>query len=625
MELDLLIGKYQARGELGRGTMGVVYRAVDPVLERPVAIKVMNQMTLAQPEMRSRFEREAKAVARLQHPNVVTVHELDYDALGHPYIVMELLQGEDLETRLKRGSLELEEAIDMVLQACAGLVKVHDQGLVHRDLKPANIFLTEEGFVKVMDFGLARFVETGGTLPGMVMGTAEYMSPEQVRGEEVDRRSDIFSLGVLLYRMLTGERPFRGSGIESVLYKVVHLAVDKVELHDGRRLPELEHVVLRALEKDPEDRFSAVSEMAEALRELSLEASSAPAAEAGGAAPATSSDSSGGVAATGEAKHALDRLLAVTATAQDFPILRHTAVELMGLAADTSAARVAELVSQDQAFAAQLLKVVNSAYFNRTNRPIEAVSRAVVVLGNDLVRNICLSLGFADVHQKRVPLVDLKRISAQAFFAASLGRELARSAGHPSPEEVFTCALLFNIPDMAVAYHMPGLYLRIREQIENEGLAAAEAETRALTLPFSKVGERIALAWRLPRSIVRGIGAEQDATASRARTPAAVALAATYLANATVRDLLFPSADGGRFATLLEDAQRSLGLQSNQFLRLVERAHEGVAGQASAFGVAPDLFRPPVPPETDRQEESPRAELIQALYESFDAPPAAAV
>jgi serine/threonine protein kinase len=592
--------------------MGVVYRAVDPVLDRPVAIKVMNQMTLAQPEMRRRFELEARAVARLQHPNVVTLHELDYDALGYPYIVMEFLEGEDLETRLGRGPLELEKTLDIARQACAGLSRVHDQGLVHRDLKPANLFLTQDGIVKVMDFGLARFVDAGGTIPGTVMGTAEYMSPEQVLGGEVDVRADVFGVGVLLYRMLTGERPFRGTSIESVLYKVLHLDVDEVELYDGRRLPALERVVLRAIAKKPDERYSGIRELSRALVEAEL--SPAPTAIA-----RTEGDPEPGQSS--EARRALDRLLKLSANAKDFPILRHTAVELMSLPAGASADRIAELVSQDQAFATQLLKVVNSAYFNRSNRPIESVSRAVVVLGNELVKNICLSLGFTDVREKRLPLVDLKRISAQAFFAATLARGLARSAAHTAPEEVFTAALLYNIPDMAVAHHMPALYLQIREQIEREGLTPEQAESRALGLPFSQVGERIATGWDLPKSIVRGMSVGPDTLASRARTPAAVALAATYLANATVRDLLSPSESGVRFAWLAEAAERGLGLGPRPFVRHVERAHEAVAAQASAFGVPADLFRPPPGLEDDDESESPRAELIQALLENFDAPP----
>jgi serine/threonine protein kinase len=204
------IGKYEVVALLGRGGMGAVYRGFDPVLEREVALKVMLPQIADDPEQKLRFEREARAVARLAHPSVVTVYDLGYHTDGSPYIVMELLRGQDLATILKSGTkLSIERSTSIILPVLEGLGLAHKRGIVHRDIKPPNIFVTDDEAVKIMDFGIARFTSTVATNSGMVIGTAAYMSPEQVRGEPVDGRSDLFSTGIVLCELLTGSRPFQ--------------------------------------------------------------------------------------------------------------------------------------------------------------------------------------------------------------------------------------------------------------------------------------------------------------------------------------------------------------------------------------------------------------------------------
>jgi serine/threonine-protein kinase len=202
----LRIGKYEIVKLLGRGGMGAVYQAFDPVLERAVALKVMLPEAAGDPEHKQRFEREARAIARLSHPAVVTVFDLGYHTDGSPYIVMELLRGTDLLARLRDGTpLSLGEKMSIVDQVLDGLGHAHKAGIVHRDIKPANVFLTEEGSARITDFGIAFWTASGGT-SRTVLGTVSYMSPEQVRGERVDGRSDLFSVGTLLCELLTGRR-----------------------------------------------------------------------------------------------------------------------------------------------------------------------------------------------------------------------------------------------------------------------------------------------------------------------------------------------------------------------------------------------------------------------------------
>src|SRR5215472_9719808 len=214
-----ILGQYEIRSPLGAGGMGEVYRAHDKRLDRDVAIKVLPENLTSDADRLRRFEQEARATAALNHPNILAIFEMDTHG-NVSYLVEELLEGKTLRERLRRGPIPLRKAIEYAVQIAHGLAAAHDRGIVHRDLKPENLFLTKDGRMKILDFGLARLSPTKdasgleatqplGTEPGMVMGTAGYMSPEQVRGKPADHRSDIFALGTILYEMVTGKQTFR--------------------------------------------------------------------------------------------------------------------------------------------------------------------------------------------------------------------------------------------------------------------------------------------------------------------------------------------------------------------------------------------------------------------------------
>ena len=263
------LGKYEIRGELGKGAMGVVYTGFDRALDRKVAIKVMGAAVVSDPDLKKRFEQEAKASAKLQHPNIVTVYDFGYDDQGAPYMAMELLDGHDLEERIRKSPLTLREKLDVVRQTCIGLAHAWDNKIVHRDIKPANIFITKSGIAKIMDFGVARLTETSQTQTGTVLGTADYMSPEQIRGQKVDGRSDIFSAGVILYRLLTNKKPFVGENIQAVFFKVLNQAApDLVLPDDGGEMPELQAIVDKALMKAKEERYESAKDFAADINDL---------------------------------------------------------------------------------------------------------------------------------------------------------------------------------------------------------------------------------------------------------------------------------------------------------------------------------------------------------------------
>ena len=260
------VGRYDIIEMVGKGGMGVLYRGHDPKLERDVAVKMMHVDFTGDDTARERFQREARAVARLQHRNVVTIHELG-DLDGTPYIVMEFLTGQDLEHILKgTTTLPLVKKLDIAIQLCEGLGYAHDQGIVHRDIKPGNVRILEDGTVKILDFGIAKFAMSSVTQSGTVMGTPSYMAPEQIMGQPVDGRADLFSAGVLLYELLAGRKPFVGDSPTSVVYQIMHGEAASIREIVPDLPDALAEVVSRALEKDPAQRYAKASELASDLQ-----------------------------------------------------------------------------------------------------------------------------------------------------------------------------------------------------------------------------------------------------------------------------------------------------------------------------------------------------------------------
>jgi eukaryotic-like serine/threonine-protein kinase len=258
------IGRYKILSELGRGAMGVVYKAEDPNLERTVALKTisLDKDAEGRAEYQKRFLVEAKAAGKLTHSNIVTTYDFG-EVDGMAFLAMELLEGTDLRKRVAAGQLEPLEAVEIGCQVAEGLAYAHQRGIVHRDIKPANIMLLDRGPAKIMDFGLARMrLADHKTSTGIVLGTPRYMSPEQISGQPVDHRSDIFSLGIVLWEMLTGRRLFSGAEMAQVSHSITY---DEHE-PPTRVKPDLpamlDFIVARALKKDPAVRYQDADEMA---------------------------------------------------------------------------------------------------------------------------------------------------------------------------------------------------------------------------------------------------------------------------------------------------------------------------------------------------------------------------
>lgn len=261
------ISHYKILEKLGEGGMGVVYKAEDTRLRRMVALKFLPPALTRDPEAKERFIQEAQAASSLQHNNICNVHDIDEIPDGPLYMVMDCYEGELLQEKMARGPMDIEAVVAIAEQVACGLAKAHEKGIVHRDLKPANVFITSDGVVKILDFGLAKLAgQMKLTKGGTTLGTAPYMSPEQTRGEKVDHRSDIWSLGVVIFEMLTGELPFKGEYEQAVIYSILN---ESPALPAGLRtgVPmELERIIFRCLEKKASERYQHFDDLIVDLR-----------------------------------------------------------------------------------------------------------------------------------------------------------------------------------------------------------------------------------------------------------------------------------------------------------------------------------------------------------------------
>jgi tetratricopeptide (TPR) repeat protein len=271
---------YEILEKLGAGGMGVVYKALDTKLDRPVALKFLAENLIPDPESKARFIHEARAASKLDHPNICTIHEIEESPDGQTFICMAWCDGETLQRRIEGGAVAVEEALDIAMQVAVGLEEAHAALIVHRDIKPSNIMISSKGQAKIMDFGLAKLADTTRlTRSAATVGTVQYMSPEQVKGEDVDHRTDIWSLGVVLYELLAGRLPFSGDYEATVLYAIVNEDFEPASRINAAVPAAIDEILAKALKKDPRERYASARE----LRDDLLEAKQSLAAGKGGA------------------------------------------------------------------------------------------------------------------------------------------------------------------------------------------------------------------------------------------------------------------------------------------------------------------------------------------------------
>lgn len=271
---DPLLGRitagYRLLENLGGGGAGTVYKAGDLQSGQTFALKFLRKELVRFPSARQRFIQEAKAAAMLDHPNICTIHAIKEADEGQPFFVMDFYEGESLRDRIKRGPLPVHDAIDITIQIANGLSEAHWQGIIHRDVKPSNVIVTIEGSVILLDFGISKITGIDLTKKGVILGTIAYMSPEQARGQPVDPRTDVWSLGVILYEMLSGVLPFEGHSNFDVVHSILHVHPPHITLLRPEVPDALSHITDCMLQKDPDERFQHMDEVIRALKNLNL-------------------------------------------------------------------------------------------------------------------------------------------------------------------------------------------------------------------------------------------------------------------------------------------------------------------------------------------------------------------
>ncbi len=476
------IDRFHIRRVLGEGSQGIVYLAHDPELKRQVAIKSVRLGGGLRP--RGDIEQllaEARTVSRLQHANVVSIFDIGLHGQD-PYLVLEYIDGQSLHRRIAAG-LGFDEKLVIMRDIVAGVAAAHAQDIVHCDLKPANILLSEQGQAKVADFGLAWLNDLDRGSGDSLYGTPQYMAPEYLETHRHRKVSDVFSLGLICYELLTGDTPFKGKQVYEVLNAIATREIEPPSRLADEVDERLDALILKSVAKNPAERFADAGEMHRALNDyLAVD----PGAPRRGHGDAT-------------ARFLLRRIR----HKKDFPAFSHT-ISVLNQASSSeteSLATVANAILKDYSLTNKVLRLVNSAYYNRGGAMVITISRALVMLGIDTVRSIAAGLMLFEHLQNKLQAHQLKEHSVQALFSGLLANSLARSAGVANHEEAFLCALLQRLGKMLVRFYLHEEARAIDKLVAGKNCSEAAAASEILGTSYARLGFSVAREWGFPKSI----------------------------------------------------------------------------------------------------------------------------
>ncbi len=597
------IDRFQVKAKLGAGNQGAVYLCNDPKLQRQVAIKVLDSKLLDSDSGGQGFLQEAQAISQIQHPSIVSIYDMGRFK-GRPYLVFEYVQGELLSKLLSRSDVALQQALDIMEGILSGVEQVHLKGIVHRDLKPANIILTEQLVPKIMDFGIARVLNTKARRDVTLTGTPRYMAPEYITRGEVSSQADVFALGAIFYELLTGRRAFTGKDQKELLGNIQNQPVPMPSGINDAIGEQLDALIMRALEKQPSARFASAHEMLEALNEYR--------------------ESLGGAGSDVEHGHStIDFLLRRMQHKSDFPVLSESIRMLNELSAseDKSMDQLAGIIVRDFSLANKILRVVNTAYYGHFSGTIGTVSRAIVVLGIRTIRSIAASLIFFEHLHNKAQATQLKDEIAAAIFSATLARQTAEDAEMAHVEEGFLCGMLHTLGKILVTYYLLDESEEIKRLVAQESVAQETAEKRVLGMNFEDLGIAIAEHWKFPKTISHGMTkVDPQQPGDLKDGDVKLRLIANFSNEAT--DII--SADDGEspqhVKRLLQRYRTGLAISGPRFEEMVDDARKEFAELSGSLGaqVAGDSFinRLCKAPENDYKssvEKGAKNDLTQTL------------
>lgn len=496
------IGRFEIIRELGRGAQSVVYLARDPHLQRDVAIKTLH-FSESDPQQNQQLLSEARMVSPLRHPNIVPIFEAGEEQ-GDVYLVFEYVPGKNLgDTLRSSGAMTPVKAIAILGPVLDAMAHAHAAGIIHRDLKPSNILIDEDGTPRVMDFGIAARGEASSNQGEAFMGTPAYMAPEYIARRECSERSDVFSAGLVLYELLTGQRAVAGGKVQDIMRRISETDIRLPEAtgHGPAIDDTLASLLYKAIARDPQQRFASAAQMREALDDyLEPEA----------------------LAASPDAKQStLDFLLRRMRHKSDFPALSESVstINKMTHSDKESVSHLSNSILKDFSLTNKILRLVNSAYYRQAGGGnISTISRAVLVLGFDAVRNIAITVMLFEHLQNKSNAKQLKEEFLRANLAGILAKEIGDKTASRDLEQVFICAMFRNLGRLLCQFYFPEESEEIKRVIEQKACSEDAATIQVLGITFEEIGIGIARSWGFPNLIVGSMRKLPDGAVRKAAT-----------------------------------------------------------------------------------------------------------
>ncbi len=496
------IGRFHVLKTLGKGAQGTVYLAKDPHLQRLVAIKTLhlNATKSKESQMKVLLD-EARIVSQMQHPNIAALYDAG-EHKGQPYLIFEYVEGMTLAQRLKsKGAIPPVKAVEIAMQILEGIAYAHRKQVVHRDLKPANIMMGGNDIPRIMDFGIASNIASEKVASPEFKGTPLYMAPEYISSGTVGPQTDIFSVGMILYEMLIGRNPIQATTVQEVLDKIQHQSFSPPSMIDNDVDERLDNIVLKALSKDPADRFLKAENMIAAL-DAYLN-------------PVSDISSSNGKEG---AQSTMEFLLRRMRHKSDFPAISQaiSAINKIAASDNESVSALSNVILKDFALTNKLLKLVNAAYYGQFGGSISTVSRAVVILGFDTVRNIAVTLVLLEHLQNKPQAAQLKDEILATLFGGVIARGLAPKCNIKDVEEAFICSMFHNLGKLLATFYFHEETVEIKKLLQQGSTTERHASVSILGVTYEDLGIGIAKAWNFPDKIISSM---REITEAKIRKP----------------------------------------------------------------------------------------------------------
>jgi len=481
------INRFKIIRKISSGGQGAVYLGHDTQLDRQVAIKMVHTTTVQQKE---NLLREARITSKFIHPNIVPLHDVG-EHEGFPYLVYAFIEGDTLAQLLKRtGKMTLTQAARLMVGVLDGLEYAHQQGVMHLDVKPANVIVTPNTLPMLLDFGIALHVDRVGDSGNGLDGTPNYMAPERFSSKGADFRSDIYSVGTMLYEMVTGRSAVEGDTVFQILHRAANMEVTSPSIHNSQIDERFEVIIRKAIAKNPEERFANAASMRQALLKY-----------------LDSSQDDEETQNTSDSDSTLSFLLRRMRSKGDFPALSGIVSEINTIVASESSShsKLAQAILQDFALTNKVLKLVNTASFGQFGGNINTISKAVVILGFDTVRNIAMTLILLEFLQNKSQAEGLKDEVIASFFAGILAAELSEGGRPGDAEEAMICGMFHNLGRLLATFYFFEESQEVNRLMQDQKLSEERASMKVLGLSYNALGIGVAKSWNFPSRLVAGM------------------------------------------------------------------------------------------------------------------------